>query len=366
MNLPPELRELELSDGDEEDPVLPTALLKIDRSTISYYGECLPPLLALFASDLHAIARSENQGSYVKSGVYRVADQGWMTVETLFINLNTSYTPSGRFPVYSNGTFPDADGTATTQSIQIGHDAAVCVQKYDPWIVEACNTSTRSSLVLRIVGEGDGSTSLLPEGDIQGARIANTRYLNTTGKDFAFSAAHFNSVGRMGEANDHNSDIPSPIVGLVIRLRTIFLLTQPSAQVVSFTDSAGPEGYTELSPDRFAIIRALVSAANALSYLVGSAPIVAQSYGNRAAADTTFKWWKLMTPLLLILIMGIIGELFVPTLPLNIPRREFGVYSWLALFQSQARGFSVPCTTANRTLTFRSSDSRRLMNSISS
>ena len=40
---------------------------------------------------------------------------------------------------------------------------------------------------------------------------------------------------------------------------------------------------------------------------------------------------------MLVLVLGIIGELFVPVLPLNIPRREFGVYSWLALFQAQAR-----------------------------
>jgi len=38
----------------------------------------------------------------------------------------------------------------------------------------------------------------------------------------------------------------------------------------------------------------------------------------------------------------------VPTLPLNIPRREFGVYSWLALFKSQACRLScVPHTRAN-------------------
>ena len=41
----------------------------------------------------------------------------------------------------------------------------------------------------------------------------------------------------------------------------------------------------------------------------------------------------------------------MPTLPLNIPRREFGVYSWLALFKSQACGLScVPHTGANRSL----------------
>jgi len=44
---------------------------------------------------------------------------------------------------------------------------------------------------------------------------------------------------------------------------------------------------------------------------------------------------------MLVLILGIIGELFVPTLPLNIPRRGFGVYSWLALLQSQVQDSAV-------------------------
>jgi len=143
-----------------------------------------------------------------------------------------------------------------------------------------------------------------------------------------------------------------------------FLSPEPAPQVVSFTNGTGPKGYTELSPDRFAAIRARVSAANALPFLAGSAPIVAHSYGDETLASTTFTWWQLIIPLLLVLILGIIGELFVPTLPLDIPRREFGVYSWLALFQSQVRGFGVQRKAANRTLTFRSCGLRRLMNSI--
>ncbi len=43
---------------------------------------------------------------------------------------------------------------------------------------------------------------------------------------------------------------------------------------------------------------------------------------------------------MLVMILGIAGELFVPTLPLNIARRGFEVYSWLAFFQSQVREFS--------------------------
>lgn len=105
------------------------------------------------------------------------------------------------------------------------------------------------------------------------------------------------------------------------------------------TNSTGAEGYTELSPDRLAVIRARATAANSLPYLAGSGLVVAQLYEDETLADTTYDQWQLIALLILILVLGIVGELFVPTLPLNIPQREFGVYSWLALFQSQVCKF---------------------------
>lgn len=42
------------------------------------------------------------------------------------------------------------------------------------------------------------------------------------------------------------------------------------AQVVSFTQGSGPEGFIELSPDRSDIVRARVDAVNLLPYLGGS------------------------------------------------------------------------------------------------
>ena len=126
-------------------------------------------------------------------------------------------------------------------------------------------------------------------------------------------------------------------------------------------------GYTELSPDRFAMVRARIGAANTLPYFAGSGPVVAQSYADETLAYTTFKQWQLISLPIIVWILGVIGELFVPTLPLNIPRREYGIYSWLALFISQARGLGcVPCTRANRSSKFRSYDLRQPMTSISS
>ena len=115
-------------------------------------------------------------------------DRGWVTLTTVLIRLDTHYTPSGHFPVYSN--------TSRTDS-PVGYDAVVCVQRYESWIVETYNTSIASPSILRIVGKGNGSTPLLPSGDIRGAPISNTRYLTTTEKFLAFSDTDVEALWRL-------------------------------------------------------------------------------------------------------------------------------------------------------------------------
>lgn len=144
-----------------------------------------------------------------------ISDQAWTTVETVIIRLNTSFTPSGRFPVYS---VRDANGVQT----RIGYDAAVCVERYEPWIIEAYNTSFGSPATLRIFEKGYGNASLA-SGKIRGDPIPSTRYLNTTGKDPAFFVAHSNSVNQMVKDNGRDFPyVPSPTVGPVVPLRVTF------------------------------------------------------------------------------------------------------------------------------------------------
>jgi len=131
------------------------------------------------------------------------SDQGWVTIETVVIRLDTNFTASGRFPVYwNNQSVPEGE------ELTVGYDAAVCVQKYEPWIIEAYNTSTRSSFALGIVEKQNGSASLPPSGIIQGAQIAGTRYLNATGKDLVFSTVHNTSATRFWEAGALWGGIP--------------------------------------------------------------------------------------------------------------------------------------------------------------
>ena len=147
----------------------------------------------------------------------QVGDQEATSLETFILRLDTEDTPSGRFPVSLNKSLPHADRVKHV----IGYDAAVCLQRWEPWIIEAYNTSIASPSALRIVGKGTRDTSLLPSGNIQGAPIENTRYLNTTGKELAFGVTYDNSLSKMVKEISRNSDyIPSPTVGPVVPPRT--------------------------------------------------------------------------------------------------------------------------------------------------
>lgn len=151
------------------------------------------------------------------SDLYPGGEQGWTTVETVLIQLDTGLSPSARFSVYANKQVKYLN----RKEIRIGYDAAVCVQKYEPWIIEAYKASIVSPTLLGIVGRAYSSTSSSPSGKIRGTPMANGRYFNATGKGPAFEVA--NDFGRlqMAEFNTPrdsamNRYAPSPTVGRAI------------------------------------------------------------------------------------------------------------------------------------------------------
>ena len=191
----------------------------IDPSTISYVGEFLPVIPTIPLSNPRTTARSKDDGSPVgllSVDINLADDQGWATLDTVFIRLETHYTPSGHFPVYS-----DLPSHRT-----IGYDAAVCVQKYESWIIETYNASITSPSLFQIIGKGNWSTPLLPSGSIRGTPIADTRYLNMTGKRNVFSYANRDAVNRMGnDINTEESYNPNDAVSPTMLPPTAFFLT---------------------------------------------------------------------------------------------------------------------------------------------
>jgi len=143
-------------------------------------------------------------------------DYEWTTIEIVLIRIDTGWVANGTFPVYSE----------VKKWHTVGFDAAVCVQKYEPWVIEAYNTSAASPSILRIVEKGNGNTSS-PSGNIRGPPIENTRYLNTSGvgsaKAATFDVAYSNGVQQMRRTN--YEDLPyifSSAVGPIVPLRQIF------------------------------------------------------------------------------------------------------------------------------------------------
>ena len=168
----------------------------IDPSTISYASQCLSTPPAFFVSNPHATGGCPDTGTAICLETlfpWNPSDQEWMTVDVVLLRVDTNGMEHTRCPVYLNKTLPSAPQFWNV----ICYDAAVCVQRYEPWIVETYNTSIASPSILRIVGKGNASSPLSPSGSIQGAQIANTRYLNTTGKFDLISTAHQNAIIQM-------------------------------------------------------------------------------------------------------------------------------------------------------------------------
>jgi len=181
----------------------------IDPSTLSFLCKLLLAPLSFFASNLLTTVGVPDTGETLTIGRFwrldlSLLNPGFTAVEMVLIRLDTSFASFGNFPVHLN-----ASGTS------IGYDAAVCVQRWDPWIVETSNATTSSPSVVGIVGKGSGGTSPQPSGKLKGHQIANNnRRLNVTGKDPAFRTAYNNSVGQMLKDNGRRgSYIPSPTVG---------------------------------------------------------------------------------------------------------------------------------------------------------
>ena len=112
----------------------------------------------------------------------------------------------------------------------------------------------------------------------------------------------------------------------------------PSPITVSFTGGAGPGGYTELSPKFYADVRGKADASNLLPFLSGTGITIAQAYRDRVLASASFRPPILAAVLGFTLFLGVLAGLFVPALPFDIPRRGFGLFSWVAALQGQELG----------------------------
>lgn len=151
---------------------------------------------------------------------------GWYEIELHLARLNVAYAPNASFPFLG----PPLEGIDDPVGSRIGYDAAVCIEVYEPWIVEAYNSSSGMlPFTTRIIGRGDEMKDENVDSMGSGAPNAKRkkvypgidRSLTSDGKGNLFGIAHDNSVNQMVKDNGRDrSYVPSPTVCSLTALKS--------------------------------------------------------------------------------------------------------------------------------------------------
>ncbi|KAJ7163791.1 hypothetical protein C8R43DRAFT_1122758 [Mycena crocata] len=304
------------------DMELPSVLeAPLNTTTVMQVNDTLPSSLNVNDIALGASFYDNGVAHSFKSTPVSLGEdgKGFVSIETLLVRLNTTYTPNGTFLRLSDQAMPDEHG----QDTFIGQDAAVCLELYEPWIIETYNNSIGVPTTTRIVNKGsvivNANTTDFEEINIRPPLTDPSlkRQLNSSNLLAVYDVAHGNSANQLLKDNGRDAYyVPSPTL-------------------VSFTGGTGPGGYLELSASSFAQARAMGDASNVLSYLVGSGQTVARCYADDILSETRIKTFDAVIVLVIVLFLGVIAGLFVPKLPMSVPRRGFELYSWMAAFYSK-------------------------------
>jgi hypothetical protein len=263
-----------------------TALATRDTTGIAYVGQWAPNGLA---------------SSYFSQPLSMGEDgNGWLEMEAVLIRLNTAFAPLGKFGVLGN---PGPDG------VQIGYDMVVCIEAIEPWVLDVYNITGGSPKTFNKVIMGGNAATGWKQNEWKDTIPVN---LNSTGKVAPFTAAHDNSRNVLLKDNGKDSNYT------------------PSPTVVAFSGGDGPQGYTRITPSSVSAVLGRADAVQLLPYLAGSQPVLAFSYPDDIVAYCTVGWLILTATLSFTLIEGFVAAFFIPRLPLGIPRRDFGLFSWIA------------------------------------
>ncbi|KAF9004740.1 hypothetical protein BDQ17DRAFT_1354599 [Cyathus striatus] len=247
---------------------------------------------------------------------------GWVSLEAVLVRMNTTYAPNGTFLRYSDQSVPDMDGNPT----RIGYDAAICLELYEPWVIEVYNSTVGAPSSTRIVGKGPSIVNA----------NSNERLIKKKLNDPNVKSK-LNSTGLVGAVNK--------IIKVILIISSEYTNSDtyqdngrdsyyvPSPTILSYCDAGeGATGYTVLSEDLFATSRAMADASNVLPYFVGSGDSLARRYSDRVLSTADIEPVQMIVVLIIVLFMGVLAALFVPKLPLAVPRRGFELYSWMAAF----------------------------------
>jgi len=109
-------------------------------------------------------------------------------VEAVLVRLDKGWEPNSYFPVSR-----EFNRTPAVTTFEIGYDAVVCVEMYEPWIVQIYNSSLGVPTTMAIVGKSASTDSETDYGNRGPYLNSYTRALNSAGKGIAFHLGYAGS-----------------------------------------------------------------------------------------------------------------------------------------------------------------------------
>ncbi|KAK0531898.1 hypothetical protein OC835_003530 [Tilletia horrida] len=283
-----------------------TSIWPINGVAQSYFSQPMPA-----EDELHP-GNDVPSGSRGQAGS---AGRGWVSMEVVLVRLKPDLAgPASQFGLIANmidnvGNFSD-----------VGFDVAVCVERFEPYIVEVYQG--RGIQSTRIISQAANFSAHSSKRRFSYLLSGTTSHLNSTTKYAAYAAAHENARNALIKDNG----------------RDWWWVPNPTLTSMSSGGEGGPAGYGTLDPERLADMLASADTRLLLPYLVGKGKVEAHSFEILPIARVSciIPWLNIV--MATIIGCGLAGILFVPRLPGGLPRRSTSPISWLAAFSSLRLG----------------------------
>ena len=119
----------------------------------------------------------------------------------------------------------------------------------------------------------------------------------------------------------------SPYIGLPVYIKD-----------VSWTDGTSPDHFTIISAQFFEKFRGVSAAETILPFLSGSQQVAARSFERKQVAFAHILTIPLAITIVLLGVLGIIGCVFVPSLPTGVPQQDFSAATWMTVINGDNLG----------------------------
>ncbi|KAG0147655.1 hypothetical protein CROQUDRAFT_42548 [Cronartium quercuum f. sp. fusiforme G11] len=250
---------------------------------------------------------------------------GATAIDFIIVRLNTSFINSSSTASLTN----EFQSYVTSSDSTIGIDGAVCVTKVSPYLVRAIDLGGLVSLT-DIIAEANGiNKSPSPPGRELGSLLSleAAEGLNSTGSEAVFTNAFLNSRNQLKKDNGRDQPyVPNPSLVQMSKINTRAIIPTLAYGTL---DATACETVLRSTNSRFWTW-----------YLVGQQRIRGHAYIHKtlAAIHVDILWFSILIGALYLL--GLIGIMCVPRLPLDLPAQDTNVSTWLSTFSDQVRNTS--------------------------